>query len=139
MNKKIIALFLSILSIPCFAIDVYDFSTNQLTIQSVDVSGTTYKNVVITVGGVIGIIGGSPNGSSDSYNPMANQLSIPSVLVNGSTYTNVVISVGQIVSVGATSTGGSSASGGAVAVDGATDSANTNSSSVLITTLIAIN
>jgi hypothetical protein len=85
----------------CWATDTYNPATNHLSIPSVDVTGTTYNDVVITVGGVIRIDGGTPSGSVDVYNPASNQLSIPSVNVNGQTYTNVVISVGQVVSVGA--------------------------------------
>ncbi|MCX7173668.1 MAG: hypothetical protein NT159_07060 [Proteobacteria bacterium] len=80
--------------------DSYDDSTNQLTIPSVLVNGAAYTNVVITVGSVVSVGGGTPLASFDSYNGSTNQLTIPSVLVNGSTYTNVVITVGSLVSVG---------------------------------------
>lgn len=125
----------------CWAADTYNPVNNQLTIQSVSASGTIYNNVVITVGAVIGVIGGNPTSSVDIYDPITNQLSIPSVVVNGTTYTNVVISVGQIVSVGASDTsGGNSSSDGSSANGGsATDASTTNSSSVLVTTFIVIN
>lgn len=139
MFKKILIGLSLAMSQACWAADTYNPATNQLSIPSVDVSGTTYNDVVITVGGVIRIDGGTPSGSVDVYNPASNQLSIPSVNVNGQTYTNVVISVGQVVSVGAGSSGGGSTSGGSNGDNSSTEAASTNSSSVLVTTFIAIN
>ena len=128
----------------CWAADTYNPANNQLTIQSVSAGGTVYNDVVVTVGGIVRLDGGTPSGSVDFYDPATNQLSIPSVLVNGTTYTNVVISVGQIVSVGAGSSnggssGGGSSGGGSTSGGSTNDAATTNSSSVLVTTFIAIN
>ena len=86
-----------------WAADVYNTSNNQLSIQNVEVSGTTYSNVVVTVGAVISVQGGAPNGVIDTYNPALNQLTIPSVQVGNVTYTNVTITVGQVLSVGGVS------------------------------------
>lgn len=83
-----------------WAADVYNPDNNQLTIASVDVAGTTYTNVVVTVGKVLSVKGGIPSGVSDSYNVALNQLTIPAVQVGSTTYTNVVITVGQVLSVG---------------------------------------
>lgn len=136
MFKKFILSILLFTSGTSWAADTYTPLTNQLTIQSISVSagGTVYNDVVVTVGGVVRIDGGIPNGSVDIYDPTNNQLSIPSVLVNGQTYTNVVILVGQIVSVGKGSSSSSSAGGGST-----TDNVTSNSSSVLVTSFIAIN
>ena len=123
----------------CWAADTYDPATNQLTIQSVSAGGTVYNDVVVTVGGIVRLDGGTPSGSVDIYDFASNQLLIPSVLVNGTTYTNVVISVGQIVSVGAGSSSGGSSGGGSTGGGSTTDAVTTNSSSVLVTTFIAIN
>lgn len=84
----------------CWAVDTYDPATNQLSIPSVDVSGTTYSNVLITVANVLSVDGGDPKVSFDSYNAALNQLTIPLVAVNGLTYTNVIVTVGQVLSVG---------------------------------------
>jgi hypothetical protein len=118
----------------CWAADTYNPVNNQLTIKSVSAGGTVYNDVVVTVGGILRLDGGTPSGSVDMYDPATNQLSIPSVIVNGATYTNVVISVGQIVSIGAGSSNGDSSVAGST-----TDAATTNSSSVLVTTFIAVN
>lgn len=83
-----------------WAADVYNPGNNQLTIPSVEVSGTTYNNVVVTVGSVLRVLGGAPNNALDVYNPTNKQLNIPSVQVGNVTYTNVVITVGQVLSVG---------------------------------------
>lgn len=88
---------------PAWAADVYNTSNNQLSIQSVEVSGATYSNVVVTVDTVISVLGGVPNGVIDTYNPALNQLTIPSVQVGSITYTNVTITVGQVLSVGGVS------------------------------------
>jgi hypothetical protein len=150
MLKKIILIVSLFASSSCWAADTYNSATGHLTIKGVSVGGTIYNNVVITVGAVIDIRGGNPTGDVDIYDPIKNQLSIPSVVVNGTTYTNVVILVGQIVSIGASDTsagnssnGSTSASGGTTGstnnVGSADSSITTNSSSVLVTTFIAIN
>ena len=84
----------------CWAADIYDPATNQLSIPRVNVAGANYNNVVITVGTVVRIDAGLPAGEVDTYDPATNHLSVPAVIVNGQTFTNVVISVGQIISVG---------------------------------------
>jgi len=60
---KIIFLIALFTSNALYAQDVYDANTNQLTIQSVNVGNTNYKNVVISVGNVISV------GSSAPINP----------------------------------------------------------------------
>jgi hypothetical protein len=102
LKKSLIGLSL-LASQACWAADTYNPATNQLSIPSVNVAGTLYGNVVITVGSVVRIDAGTPAGSVDVYNPATNQLSIPSVLVNGTLYSNVVISVGQVLRVGGSS------------------------------------
>jgi uncharacterized secreted protein with C-terminal beta-propeller domain len=82
------------------AADVYNSANNQLSIASVDVSGTTYTDVVVTVGTVLSVAWGAPIGAYDSYNSALNQLTIPSVQVGNLIYTNVVITVGQVLRVG---------------------------------------
>lgn len=101
MRRFVTLLLLSLASMPsALAIDIYNPANNQLTLQTVDVSGTTYSDVVLTVGNIVGVLGGTPEGLISSYNPALNQLAIPSVQVNNTTYTNVVITVGQVLSVG---------------------------------------
>lgn len=139
MLKKLLIGLLLLTAQACWAADTYDPANNQLTIQSVSAGGTVYNDVVVTVGGIVRLDGGTPSGSFDIYDFATNQLSIPSVLVNGTTYTNVVISVGQIVSVGAGFSNGGSSGGGSSGGSSTTEAATTNSSSVLVTTFIAIN
>ncbi len=92
------------------ASDVYNPATNQLRIQSVMVSDSTYSDVVITVGKVVSIAGGQPKGTVDTYNALLNQLTVPSVQVNNSTYTNVIITVDRVITVGDASVDGDFAS-----------------------------
>lgn len=97
-NKLIFAVLLLFPSIATSA-DTYDGVTNQLTIPSVLFAGTTYTNVVVTVGAVLSVAGGVAIGTHDTYDGTTNQLTIPAVLA-GVTYTNVVITVGNVLSVG---------------------------------------
>jgi len=100
MLKKIIIALSLFGTQHCWAADTYTPSNNQLNISIVEVAGITYRDVVISVGGVIRIDGGEPSGLVDKYNSSSNQLSIPSVIVNGKSYSNVVISVGEVISIG---------------------------------------
>ena len=101
-------LMLEILSaVLCFIVtpaaygaDSYDSKSNLLTIPSVAVGSTIYSNVVITVGSIVGLAGGTPIASYDIYDPASNQLVIPSVQVGGTTYTNVLVTVGAVKSAG---------------------------------------
>jgi hypothetical protein len=100
MVKKLLIGLSLLTAQACWAADTYNPNNNQLTIPSVEVSGTTYKDVLITVGRVVSVQGGAPKASIDSYNATLNQLNVPSVTVNGVNYSNVVITVGEIISVG---------------------------------------
>lgn len=104
MHKKFWIILTLLLAATCWASDIYNPSTNQLTIASVEVSGTTYNKVKIEVGRIISVEGGTPKVSVDSYNPTSNELFISSVKVNGLTYNNVVITVGNVLSVGSACT-----------------------------------
>ena len=133
MLKKLILTLTLVMTNTCWAVDSYNPSKNELTIQRVLAGGVVYTNVVITVGTVSQVYGGTPNGSMDIYNSATGELSIPSVLFDGKTYTNLVITIGKLISVGGIDPTGDSSSGGTP-----TDS-TTNSSSVLVTTFISIN
>lgn len=84
------------------AADSYDASTGVLSIPQVNVDGTIYKDVKVTLGSLVSV------GSStvmtpdtyDSYNAQTQELTIPVVTVGTATYYNVVITVGNILSVG---------------------------------------
>ncbi len=80
------------------ATDTYDGL--YLTIPQVAVGSTTYTNVIITVGTVVGVAGGAPTANFDTYDSATGLLTIPSVQAYGSTYTNVTITVGSVISVG---------------------------------------
>mgnify|MGYP003347807687 CR=1 FL=1 len=77
--------------------DVYD--GYYLTIPTLDVGPTSYKNVIVTVGNVIRVGGGYPTSANDSYNPYAGQLTIPTATFNGTTFNNVVVTLGSVISV----------------------------------------
>ncbi len=99
---------LLLMGLNAHALDTYNPNNNQLTIPTVIVGSTAYKDVVITVGSIVSL-GGSSQDSKypakstavfDSYDIQKKQLSIPNVTAYGSTYYDVVINVGDILSVG---------------------------------------
>lgn len=102
MLKIIIALALITSFHACWAADSYNPINNQLSISHVALGQTVYKNVVITVGQVLRVSGGSPTQSFDDYDPATNQLKIPTVTVGDAPYTNVLVTVGQVLSIGGT-------------------------------------
>jgi hypothetical protein len=79
--------------------DVYD-GTN-LTIPYVQVvGGSSFNNVVITVGNVLRVGTGMPTLAMDSYNSATGELAIPIVQVSSRVYTNVIVQVGKVISSG---------------------------------------
>lgn len=86
------------------AADRYNPVNNQLTIPQVAVGETVYKDVVITVGSIIKVVGGLSVNTFDSYNSKNNQLTIPLVYVGDLLYTNVIINVGDILQVNGSTT-----------------------------------
>ena len=99
LMKKILLLILSSISLTAYAVDTY--TNGQLSIPSVQVGPNTYTNVVVTLGTIVSIGTGTPNGFIDTYNLTTGQLSIPSVIVGSTTYSNVVITIGSVVTTGA--------------------------------------
>lgn len=78
------------------------FDGTYLTIPAVQVQGgTTYKNVGITVGNVVGVAGGMPDATQDVYNPANRILTVPAVQYAGKVYTNVSVTVGSVLSFSA--------------------------------------
>lgn len=85
-----------------YAADTYDGT--YLHIPLVVADGTTYFNVIVTVGNVVGLAGGTPAGRHDIFSGATGLLTIPSVSVGTTTYTNVQVTVGGVVAVGGSST-----------------------------------
>ena len=83
-----------------FGADTYYRSNQQLTIPLLRIGDANYSNTVVTIGSVVSLQGGSPNGSEDTYNPATNQLTVPSVMAGGTHYYNAVGTVGHLVSIG---------------------------------------
>ena len=107
ISRTILA-FLLLISNNVFAIDTYNPANGQLTISTVVVGDTIYKNVVVMVNSVISVGGSSldkqyPTKSTstfDTYDAFKNQLSIPNVSAFDLIYYDVVINVGTILAVG---------------------------------------
>lgn len=87
-----------------WAADTYNPVNNQLSIPAVEVNGIIYRDVVITVGNILSLSGGTPKKDIDKYDVATGQLAISTVYVGNSIYNNVQIQVGTIVSVGGTGT-----------------------------------
>jgi uncharacterized repeat protein (TIGR03803 family) len=75
------------------------YNGSSLAIAFAELGGTIYDNVVVTVGGLVGIGGGMPTLAVDTYHGSSNQLQIPAVQVGNQVRTNVVITVGSVKSV----------------------------------------
>jgi hypothetical protein len=82
-------------------VDVYDVQTGVLTIPSVLVGTTYYKDVQITLGSLVSV--GTAHGVSgafDTYRVETNELFVPVVRVGSSLYYNVVVTVGSLINYG---------------------------------------
>ena len=86
-----------------WAVDVYQPSTNQLTIPMVKAGEAYYANVRIEVGDIISIGGTEISRAYDLYDFATGHLNIPLVVVGANFYKNVTITVKNILSVEATS------------------------------------
>jgi hypothetical protein len=98
LNKILIGLSL-LISQGAWAVDTYNLNNGQLTIPIVNVSGTNYTNVVVSIGSVIDVKGGQALGVFDTYS--SGILNIPSVDVGSITYKNVRATIRDVISVGA--------------------------------------
>ena len=101
MKKLLASILLFITVAHAWGVDTYNPENGQLTIPTVVVGPNTYTNVVVTLGTIVSIGTGAPNGFIDTYNLTTGQLSIPSVIVGSTTYSNVVITIGSVVTTGA--------------------------------------
>ena len=114
MLKKIFALVLcSVISLSAsaqatFTVANFNSSNGQLSVPSVVLGDTVYRDVVVTVGDVLAVGGSSLEknfypkavGGLNSYDPLKNQLNLHTVNAYGSTYYDVAINVGNILAVG---------------------------------------
>jgi hypothetical protein len=114
MLKKIFSLVLSsVISFSAaaqanFAVANFNISNGQLSVPSVVLGDTVYRDVVVTVGDVLAVGGSSLEksfypkavGGLNSYDPIKNQLNLHTVNAYGSIYYDVAINVGSILAVG---------------------------------------
>lgn len=88
--------------------DTYDGQTGRLTVSSVRVGDTVYKNVVVTVEQIFGMSANVTTPLTDTpaladvYDAATKRLTIPFIEYQGKTYTNVVVRVGSVISIGST-------------------------------------
>lgn len=114
MLKKIFSLVLcSVFSFASsaqanFTVANFNSSNGQLSVPSVVLGDTVYRDVVVTVGEVLAVGGSSLEknfypkavGGLNSYDPFKNQLNLHTVNAYGSIYYDVAINVGNILAVG---------------------------------------
>ena len=114
MLKKIFSLVLcSVFSFASsaqanFTVANFNSSNGQLSVPSVVLGDTVYRDVVVTVGEVLAVGGSSleknfypkAGGGLNSYDPFKNQLNLHTVNAYGSIYYDVAINVGNILAVG---------------------------------------
>lgn len=75
------------------AVDAFDPTSNLLTLDSVTMMGTTYRNVAVTVNSysLVGVAGGSP--VADTFDPASNTLVLGAVAFQGTTYNNATVKI----------------------------------------------
>ncbi len=101
----LLAVFLPISSsvFPVLADDVFDATAGILKVPAVAVgtsinNNTVYTDLTLTLGQVIRVSSGPPNGTIDIFD--GGYLYIPSVSVFGNVYTNVVATISKVLTIG---------------------------------------
>jgi hypothetical protein len=85
---------------PAQAQDVYNATTNVLTINLIPYGHNVYSNVQILGGTLVSVGGGDPARSYATYDAAQNLLTLSIVQVGGGTFTNIQIRPGQLLYVG---------------------------------------
>lgn len=100
--KKLLLISFCCLNIQAFASDIYNPLNGQITIPQVSVGSDIYTKVVVTLGGVVGVYGGTSLYNYDFYSLSTGVLTIPQVSISGSstTYSNVAVTIGNVISFG---------------------------------------
>ena len=104
-STGLIAIFLPFFSciVPALAEDVFDTHSGVLTVPAVAIgnsldNNTVYTNLTLTLGQVVSVSSGPPNGTIDIFDH--GYLYIPSVSAFGNTYTNVVATISKLLTIG---------------------------------------
>lgn len=103
MKKMRIAVLLAALMLPfasAYAVDTFDLTTGRVTIGSLVIGATEYRNIVLVPGSLVSFSTAPATATDDVFDFATGQLTIRSLTVNGVTYTNVVITVASLISVG---------------------------------------
>lgn len=94
------ACLLPLMSMPAAAADSVDLSTGLVTIGSIVVGATEYKNVVIEIASIVSFSTAPATLTADKVDLSTGRLTIAAITVAGTTYTNVEVTVKAIRSVG---------------------------------------
>lgn len=83
-----------------FAADSFDLATGRVTIGSLVIGTTEYRNIVLIPGQVVSFSNAPATSTDDVFDFATGHLTIRSLAVNGVAYSNVVITVASLISVG---------------------------------------
>lgn len=103
MKKVRIAVLLAALMLPissALAADSIDMATGRITIGSLVIGATEYRNIVLVPGSLVSFSTAPATATDDVLDLATGQLTIRSLTVGGVTYTNVVITVASVISIG---------------------------------------
>ena len=103
MKKVRIAVLLAALLLPissALAADSIDLATGRVTIGSLVIGTTEYRNIVLIPGSLVSFSTAPATSTDDVFDFATGHLTIRSLTVNGVTYSNVVITVASLISVG---------------------------------------
>ncbi|MEI7869604.1 MAG: collagen-like protein [Candidatus Methylumidiphilus sp.] len=128
MNKYFLTSLLLLALTPiCNASDSYDENTKQLTMNSVIISGSAFKNVVLKLNdfNIISVGASQFVGADDIFDQTTNTLTILSVTTGGNIFSNVVLKLinFDVISMGTANAVGSQGPQGLKGDTGATGSA----------------
>ncbi len=120
-------------AVHAYGSDTYIPANGQLTIPTMALGGTTYSNLVVTVGHIVsGPSGTSANGNTDSYDPSKGKLTVPSVAVGSRFFYNVVVTVSNLDAVGGVS-GADSYDGSSLVISAVQVLGGSNFTNVVVT------
>ncbi len=83
------------------AADTFDPATGLITIGSIIVGDTEYRDVVVEIGSLVSYSTVPDTSTMDRFDAATGQLTIRSIAVNGTTFANVVITIKSVRGLGA--------------------------------------
>ena len=82
------------------AADSYDPATGLVTVESIIVGTTEYRNVVVQPGSVVSYSTAAPSSTLDTVDLTKGLLTLRSIAVGTTVFSDVVITVANVISIG---------------------------------------